>query len=478
MSRLRRWFDTIGGRFVIVAVVIVLVTTALATVVGSMAVTRIDDANGRHTLRVLADAAADDLRAQAAADAQLGDAKRQAALLTALDRPTLSRLRIRVASVVLVQGSPAVKGNVLARTSLSSAQTDQVLAGRSLSTRTTVDGDDVLVEARPVPGGAIVLAQRARDAATLVGQWLPRLLGLMALVAAAGALLALVMALRVARPLRTLAGATAELAAGRREVELPTGGPTEVQVLATEIGELTSALGRSEGRQREFLLSVSHDLRTPLTTITGYAEGLADGDIAPEEVATTGAIVLGEAHRLERMVSDLLVLARLEADEIRLDPRPVELGSLLREVRASWRAAAERADVTLGGEPPRPGTPGLWVNVDAERLRQAIDALLDNAIRVSGPGSSVDVTVHAADGQAVIEMRDDGPGLAPEDLPVAFEQGVLRERYLGRRPVGAGLGLAIVRRIIDRSGGRVEAAEGNDGGAIFRILLPLVDGPT
>ena len=148
----------------------------------------------------------------------------------------------------------------------------------------------------------------------LLSLWLPLLAGL-----AAGVVAGLLLARRLARPIRVAATAAARLRAGDRAVRVPVEPPDEVADLAHALNGLAAALATSEGRQREFLLSVSHELRTPLTTIRGYAEALADGVVGADGAQRHRADMLAEAEHLDRLVGDLLALARLEAADFPLE---------------------------------------------------------------------------------------------------------------------------------------------------------------
>jgi two-component system sensor histidine kinase BaeS len=274
--------------------------------------------------------------------------------------------------------------------------------------------------------------------------------------------------------LRRTAEAAHALAAGHRDVAVLPEGPSEVAEVGTAVNTLAAALSHSEARQREFLLSVSHDLRTPLTAITGYAESLADGVVPADQAAQVGAIVLTEAQRLNRLVADLLDLARLGAQEFRIDLAEVDLAGLASAAGQVWAGRCAAAGVRFVLE--LPGYP-LPVLTDASRLRQVLDGLLENALRVTPSGAPIVLAVRAErlpDGPpvAVAEVRDGGPGLAEQDLAVAFQRSVLYDRYRGVRQVGTGLGLAIVAGLVGRLGGTVEAGHAPEGGARFTVRLP------
>ena len=342
-------------------------------------------------------------------------------------------------------------------------------SGESVSTRARSGGDVLLVEARPTrDGGAVVVAKDVRLADAVGTRLVRRVVVAIGLGLLVAVLVATVLAGRLARPLAETAAAARRLAAGERGVPVPTSTTSEVAEVATALGGLDAALTSSEGRQREFLRSVSHELRTPLTTIQGYAEGLADGVVGPDEAAAVGRTLLGEAQRMERYVADLLALSRLEADDFSLHVDVVDLAGLVETAGATWRDRAVRAgvDLVVTTEP-------CSVRTDGARLRQVLDVLVDNALRICSTGDRVVLSV-GPDGDGVrLEVRDSGPGLAPEDAADAFTPGALHDRH-PERAGGAGLGLAIAHRLVTRLGGTVEAGPAPEGGAAFVVRLPAL----
>jgi two-component system sensor histidine kinase BaeS len=234
----------------------------------------------------------------------------------------------------------------------------------------------------------------------------------------------------------------------------------------------------SEGRQREFLLSVSHELRTPITSVRGYAEALADGLVADDDVARTGTVMAAETQRLDRLVSDLLDLARLRADDFVIECVDVDLREMIADAAEVWSDRCQRAEIALSVDIPEAP---VIVRADPLRLRQVVDNLAENALRVTPAGGVIVITGRAEQGSGVVEVRDSGPGLALEDLDVAFEPGILHERYRGLRPVGTGLGLALVGRLATGMGGWARAGSASEGGAAFTVGVPLAalpDGPS
>ncbi|MCX4572527.1 HAMP domain-containing histidine kinase [Streptomyces sp. NBC_01571] len=347
----------------------------------------------------------------------------------------------------------------------------RLLSGEAVSTEASLNGTDVLVEGRPTPGGgAVVLTQPyvvVHDSVARMRRALPLPL-VVGLVG--GGLAGLLLARRLSRPLTAAATTARRLAEGERGLRAAPGGPRELTDLTRALNVLDAALAHSENRQREFLLSVSHELRTPLTATLGYAEALADGVVGPEELPMVGETLLSETRRLERFVQDLLDLAHLETDDFRVETRPVDLDALAGKAGTVWAGRCARHGVVFRVE--RPGRP-LTVETDGVRVRQMIDGLAENALRVTPAGAPL-VLALAPDGDgARIQVRDGGPGLTPEDAAVAFERGTLHARYQGVRPVGTGLGLAIVHRLAQRLGGSVTArGHGPEGGACFTVRVP------
>ncbi|WP_433551988.1 ATP-binding protein [Micromonospora zamorensis] len=343
--------------------------------------------------------------------------------------------------------------------------------GRNVSVRSVVNGERALVEGRALPNGnGVVLSRSSANglwARVLLSLWLPLLAGL-----AAGVVAGLLLARRLARPIRVAATAAARLRAGDRAVRVPVESPDEVADLAEALNGLAGALATSEGRQREFLLSVSHELRTPLTAIRGYAEALADGVLGADDTVDTGRTMLAEAQHLDRLIGDLLALARLEAADFPLEPVPVDLTQLAVDAEPTWSGRCAAVGVPFRLETPGQPVPAY---TDPGRIRQVLDGLLENALRVVPPGSPVVLAVRAGAGPASggeLEVRDGGPGFTDDDLAVAFERGALHQRYRGVRKVGSGLGLALAAGLVRRLGGEIAAGHAPEGGAAFTVRLP------
>jgi signal transduction histidine kinase len=342
----------------------------------------------------------------------------------------------------------------------------RVTAGKPLHGTATVAGVAYVVEGRAIDGrGAVALVQQV-DVAKGTGRDLLRSV-LLALLVGIGvaALAGVVLSRLLARPLRRTADVAVSMRHGRRDLRVPPTGPKELVEVGESINALADALARSEARQREFLLSVSHELRTPLTAVRGFAESLADGVVTGDEVPEVGRTIETEAERLDRLVSDLLDLARLGADDFRLDVTEVDLTALVAETARVWETRCAGFRVENLAQP-------VVVRTDPRRVRQVLDGLASNAVRATPEGAPVVLALRVVPGGAMVEVRDGGPGLSEDDYRAAFQRGVLHSRYQGVRPVGTGIGLALVHGLVTRLGGAVDAGPAPEGGARFSVTLP------
>jgi two-component system OmpR family sensor kinase len=434
-------------------IAIAVITGVLAGALAIGLIHTADSKGARSTLSRLADAAA------RSSDTRLDQTR---------TRRTLQVIAVRYGR--FAASGPIVTDAPIVRDALSAAEIAKVRAGANVSSSKTVDGSGVYIEARPVDGGGIVLVERHGDATAAGSRAINRTLVAILIGVAVAAVIGALVARRMARPLRRTAEAAHALAIGRRDVAVTPDGPTEVAEVADAVNTLAAALSHSESRQREFLLSVSHDLRTPLTAITGYAESLANGVIPADQTGAVGGVMLAEAQRLNRLVTDLLDLARLDAHDFRVELADVDVRELAIAAGQVWQQRCAQAGIPFRLE--LPNAPAI-ARTDSARVRQLLDGLLENALRVTPAGAPIVLAVRAEDA-IVAEVRDGGPGLTDEDLAIAFDRSALFNRYRAVRQVGTGLGLAIVHSLATRLGGTVHAGHAPEGGARFAVRLPRV----
>ena len=262
--------------------------------------------------------------------------------------------------------------------------------------------------------GAIVVA-KAQD--VVRDQWLP-LVARLAAAFAIGGLLAWLLGLwlsrRISSPVEALAKASDEIAHGNYAVHVPVGpGGNEISHLSERFNEMAARLAATEERERQFLMSVSHELRTPLTAIKGHVDALRDGLIDdPELVGASLEVVASEATRLERLVGDVLDLAKLRAHRFTVQTEEVDMGRLIVHAYGSFGDEARRREIEyeLQGSETAP-----TIITDGDRVLQVITNLLKNAFRWTPDGGSIDVVLESSNGTVRVDVVDTGPGISPED---------------------------------------------------------------
>ncbi len=293
---------------------------------------------------------------------------------------------------------------------------------KSSDGQTTYLGRQQLYSYRTLPRLGLVLL---RPTSIRSSAWRPFLVDLL-LAGLAGAAVAatisFLLARSIARPIRRVADATRALAAEERHEPLPREGSSELVSLADAFNQMAAQLAASREAERDFLLSVSHELKTPLTAIRGYAEGLGEGVFEADEAARTIQL---EASRLERLVRDLLDLARMNRSEFSVRREDVDLAETAREAVRRHEVAALQFDVALSASGAE-----SWVEADHDRLLQVASNLVENALRETPAGGSV--TVRAEPGRLIVS--DTGPGIPADDVPRAFERFYLYDKVGKERP--------------------------------------------
>jgi signal transduction histidine kinase len=277
------------------------------------------------------------------------------------------------------------------------------------------------------------------------------------------------LARRLTRPIQAIRQVTASVAGGNFEARVAVEGDDELADLGRAVNQMAGDLQRSRALDQQFLLSVSHDLRTPLTAITGYAEALSDG--ATDDPAHAGWVIGTHAGRLERLVGDLLDLAKLDANRFQLHLQLLDVAVVVGRTVAGLVPTAERygLDLVFSSSAPAPA------RVDPDRLAQVVANLVDNALKFAR--TRVMVTVGTGPGQVTATVTDDGPGIPAADLPHVFERLYVSSAQPVRAENPSGMGLAIVRELATAMGGGVQAASGPGGGTTMTLRLPLAEEP-
>jgi signal transduction histidine kinase len=333
-----------------------------------------------------------------------------------------------------------------------------------------VDGNDVNVAIRIVDnsGQEIVIAigsragvidralfNRPMVVATIVG-----------LLAAIG--LSLLVSQQLGKRIDALSDAAGAVAGGDFAARVQIRGSDEVTKLAGSFNDMAAELEDAQRRERDFLMSVGHDLRTPLTTIRGYAEALDAGRVDEDRMPRVAAVLHAQAQRLARLIEDLMLLSRLEAREFTLRLEPVNLTAHIAEAVEVLVAKAEPLDIQIESDLDE-----LPVgDTDPDRISQIVGNLFDNALRYSPEGGTVRVALSSNGETARISVSDNGPGIDPTDLPHVFERLYVAQRYQAVRPEGSGLGLAIVAQLVDALGGDVQVESVLGEGTTVHVAIP------
>ncbi|WP_328334792.1 ATP-binding protein [Kribbella sp. NBC_00382] len=294
-----------------------------------------------------------------------------------------------------------------------------------------------------------------------------RIAGVAAAILGITVLIAAVGGIRLVQPLRALTKASRQMTSGDENVRVKVRGIDEIGQLSLAFNELADARARTESLRRAMVSDIAHELRTPLSNIRGWLEAVEDGVAQPD--ATFIASLSEEAALLQHILDDLRDLATADAGNLRIHPERVYLGLLLDQVAGTFRSQAEHADITLSS-----ATIGdIELEADPVRLRQAIGNLVANALRFTPAGGTVRIEGRVEGDQVVIDVIDTGAGIAAEDLPKVFDRFWRAEQSRNRHTGGSGLGLPIVRSLIEAHGGTTTATSTLDEGSTFTLRLPL-----
>ncbi|MEX1171546.1 MAG: HAMP domain-containing sensor histidine kinase [Chloroflexota bacterium] len=291
--------------------------------------------------------------------------------------------------------------------------------------------------------------------------------------AAAGAsLIGILLAGRLAEPLGRLGAAASAVARGNLDQRSGLADRSdEIGSLGRSFDGMAAALEQAEASRRRFLQDAAHELKTPLAVIDATTTAVLDGVYSHEDRHLQ--TIRDQSRLLSRIVDDLRTISLAEAGELPLRVEPISIDRLVTEVAGAFASRADAAGLRL----ERDVAPGLWVRVDADRLRQVLAALLDNAVRHTPRGGRVVIEARSSGQRVRIGIRDGGPGVAPEDLPHLFERFYQADPARDRTTGTSGLGLSIVKAIIDAHGGSVGVERPAGGGACFWFELGVATGP-
>ena len=298
---------------------------------------------------------------------------------------------------------------------------------------------------------------------------LVKLLPISALILVLGIALSYFLARSQSRPVKKISRAVDKFARGdlSSRVELKCGG--ELQALGDSINSMAQALSELETSRRSFVANVSHELRSPLTSMRGYVQGMLDGTIPQAEHGRYLAVVMDETQRLTTLVNDLLNLSRIENGKFPMDKRPYDICEQLRRILISFEKRIDDKGIEVEFDVPEQQ---LTVMADADRISQVIMNLIDNAVKfMPGSGGVLKLSVAREGARAHVRVADNGPGISKEDLPHVFDRFYKADKA-HTSGMGTGLGLAIVKSILDQHGARITVRSGN-GETAFDFWLDI-----
>jgi signal transduction histidine kinase len=275
---------------------------------------------------------------------------------------------------------------------------------------------------------------------------------------------------RVVIPLSEVIAAAHRVASGDLSTRVAVSGPDDLRALSDSFNHMAESLELNDRERRDLLADIAHELRTPLTVIRGRLEGVVDGIYPPDEAQIVPA--LEETYLLERLVEDLRLLTLAETRKLQFESHAVSLSDLAEHVIGLFSAEAEEKHISLHLEILAQNTQVL---VDPQRTEQVIGNLIGNALQYVPDGGKIWLVVRQIDRSVSLQVNDDGPGVATQDLPYLFKRFWRGEKSRTRASGGAGLGLAIASQLVEAQGGSISALNLPDGGLQVSIAFPIVN---
>ena len=277
----------------------------------------------------------------------------------------------------------------------------------------------------------------------------------------------------ITRPLKMIALSAGQIGDGNY-IKVPIEGPLEVRQLGGVINEMVIKVQDSMKSQKDFVANVSHEFKTPLTSIQGFSQALLDGTINKKNDSRRAAkIILDETERLNFLVNDLLTLARLDAGTVVLEKSPIDVNQLIRNILEKFQFQISSAELEIEKDLVNP----LIISVDGEKISQVINNLIDNAIKFSPKGGRIRISSLSDGSFGIVSIKDFGPGISDEDQGRIFERFYQTDKSRkGGQGRGVGLGLAIAKQIVNAHGGTIVVESRLGFGSTFMVKLPLING--
>lgn len=274
---------------------------------------------------------------------------------------------------------------------------------------------------------------------------------------------------RLVKPLRQMSAAAKSFGAGDFSVRVPVTSADEVGQLAVAINNMANSLSNSEGMRRSFIANVSHELKTPMTTIAGFIDGILDGTIPREEQDKYLRVVSSEVKRLSRLVKSMLDLSRIDSGEMKINPTYFDMTSTIVSALLTFEKSVEEKGLEIQG---LEGAGVQMVYGDQDLLHQVVYNLIENAVKFTNPGGRITFSVTNGIDRTSVVIENTGPGIAPEDLPMVFDRFYKGDKSRSRDKNGMGLGLYLVRTIVKLHGGNIGVSSVQGEYCRFEFFLP------
>lgn len=271
------------------------------------------------------------------------------------------------------------------------------------------------------------------------------------------------------RPLRQMAQAAKSFGAGDFSSRVPVTSQDEIGQLAIAFNNMADSLATSEGTRRSFIANVSHELKTPMTTIAGFIDGILDGTIPPERQGYYLNIVSTEVRRLSRLVQSMLALSRIDSGELRMNKQRFDLTNILISTLLTFEQKTGDRNIRVEGLEE---ADTIFVDGDPDMIHQVVYNLIENAVKFTNEGGYIRISLSDAPDRTTLEIRNSGQGIQPDELPHIFERFYKTDKSRSKDKNGMGLGLYIVKTILRLHGGDITAASETGSYCSFTLWLP------
>ena len=271
------------------------------------------------------------------------------------------------------------------------------------------------------------------------------------------------------RPLRQMAQAAKSFGAGDFSSRVPVTSQDEIGQLAIAFNNMADSLATSEGTRRSFIANVSHELKTPMTTIAGFIDGILDGTIPPERQGYYLNIVSTEVRRLSRLVQSMLALSRIDSGELRMNKQRFDLTNILISTLLTFEQKIGDRNIRVEGLEE---ADTIFVDGDPDMIHQVVYNLIENAVKFTNEGGYIRISLSDAPDRTTLEIRNSGQGIQPDELPHIFERFYKTDKSRSKDKNGMGLGLYIVKTILRLHGGDITAASETGSYCSFTLWLP------